>query len=270
MRGFLLFLLALLGPGIAHGQAVSFATYRDAYIAALEASGMTDIRQEPGDAGTLTFKTPDGGEMKAFLDNGFRQYVENPGQLHEIVGRFVRIATGGSPDATAPLTADRLVALLRPSTMTKDFPPESPPVSRPFAGDLIEIIAIDGKETLRYANTNDLNALGLAADAAFSLAESNVLTRIGAIDEASDSGITITAADSGLATGLPVTPGYCAAGKPDRIYLLVDRQHFLSVLADDEAAARLLRQVRTAMVADQATMSSKLVKCSNGVWESVR
>lgn len=63
MRGFLLFLLALLGPGIAHGQAVSFATYRDAYIAALEASGMTDIRQEPGDAGTLTFKAPDGGEM---------------------------------------------------------------------------------------------------------------------------------------------------------------------------------------------------------------
>jgi hypothetical protein len=130
----------------------------------------------------------------------------------------------------------------------------------------VEVLVIVGQDTIGYATSDTLNDLGIDRDAAFALAHKNLFVRIGPLDEVTEMGITTTGAATGLATGLLVAPGFCAAGKEDVLVLVPDRNSFWSAPVSNASAVELLRRIARGMARSGDAMSETLLECRGGVW----
>jgi hypothetical protein len=268
MRVLLSLLVAIACIGTATAQPLSREGFRDSYIAAItQAEPWAKAVPDPSDPAVVKVTRPDAEEFTAFLDNAYRDYLNDPSELDSVLDRHVRLGLGKSADFDAALVKDTLVLLPRSREILVQAA-EYDFLHRPFVGDLIMVIMIDGKETLRYATKPDLEKLGLSTEAAFDIAASNVLTRVGRVDTENEAGIDVTGAESGLAPGLLFVPGFCAAGTPDRTFLVADRFYFFSVPSADASARAALARVLRGMTLDGASLSTTLIECKAGVWRA--
>jgi hypothetical protein len=185
------------------------------------------------------------------------------------------IATLSQDDAELAAKADRLVVILRPPRPTVEFGPSEAVVqmSRPFAGDLVQILAIDSAAAIRYATAEDLRELGMTEDQAWARAVANLPQRIGRLDVApldeEFDDLTAVASDSGLAPSSLVLQGACergANGKP----ILVLARHFFILPASDAAAtmAGFWRLARFEATSPEA-FSRVVIACRDGRWARV-
>lgn len=263
-----LFLSICLGaPALA--QPLSRQAFRDAYVAVLKSQKPDIELQLPADDQTRLNVLENGEvDLTAFLDNPYGDYVGDPQQLDDILHRHVRLLLGKSADFEAEATSTQLVVLLRAdSLLTTTNGYEF--LRRPFVGDLLQVLMIDGTETLRYATPGDIERFGLTEEAAFDLARKNLRDRIGPVDTEEVQGITVFAADSGLAAGLPTLPEFCLAGQPGKLILMAARAHFFSAPRERADVASALKDITRRMIADGASMSTTLIECQAGAWSVV-
>lgn len=267
VRYLLVLIASLFLVGAADAQDLNREKFRNYYVGRLLAAEPDAVvRLDPDDPAVLHITRPGEEEpYAAFLDNPYRDYLATPEAIEEIVDHHARIALGRTPDFGAELTPDRLVVLVRPASMMLE-PFAADIIRRPFAGDLVEVLVIDGQDTIGYANKDTLEKLGLDRDAAFALAHKNLFVRMGPVDTGVESGITVTGAVSGLATGLLVAPGFCAEGNEDVFVIVPDKNSFWSVPASDTRTVELLRRVLRGMVRRRETMSETIIECRGGVW----
>jgi len=267
VRYLLVLIASVFLAGAAAAQDLNREKFRNFYVGRLLAAEPgAGVRFDPDDP-TILYVTRPGDEepYTAFLDNPYRDYLATPEAIEEIVDRHARIALGRTPDFAAALTPDRLVVLARSASMMRE-PFAADIIRRPFAGDLVEVLVVDGQDTIAYANSGTLEELGLDRDAAFALAHKNLFVRMGPIETDVESGITVTGAASGLATGLLIAPGFCAEGKEDVFVIVPDKNSFWSVPASDTRTVELLRRVVRGMVRGRETMSETILECRGGVW----
>jgi hypothetical protein len=267
VRFILLLIASVFVTGAATAQELTREKFRQAYMdRVLQLEPAATVKPEAGDPLAVDVKRPgDETSYMAFLDNAYRDHLEAPEETDLIIDRHARIALGLSPDSRAEVTPARLVVLARPAQMMRD-PRAATVVYRPFAGDLVEVLVIDGQDTIGYATNETLNDLGIDRDAAFALAHKNLFLRIGPVDEVTEMGITTTGAASGLATGLLVAPGFCVAGKEDVLVLIRDRNAFWSAPVSNASAVELLRTIARGAARKGYTMSETIIECRGGVW----
>lgn len=267
MRFLLLLIASVFVTGVATAQELTREKFRQAYMdRVLQLEPAATVKPDASDPLAVDVRRPgDEASYMAFLDNAYRDHLNAPEEAGLIIDRHARIALGLSPDTRAEVTPARLVVLARPAEMMRD-PRAATVVHRPFAGDLVEVLVIDGQDTIGYATSETLSDLGIDRDAAFALAHKNLFVRIGPVDEVTEMGVTTTGAASGLATGLLVAPGFCAAGKEDMLVLVPDRNSFWSVPVSNTSAVELLRTIARGVERSGYTMSETIIECRGGVW----
>lgn len=267
MRYLLVLIASVWLAGAASAQELSQEKFRDAYIARLLAmEPAATVTPDPNDVAKLGVTRPGEDDViLTFLDNPYRDYLVAPEDMMEIIDRHLRVTLGRSLDFSTALTADRLVVLARPAQMMRR-PPTEEVVHQRFAGDLVEVLVIDGQDTIAYASNATLEELGLDRDAAFALARQNLLARVGPVDELVESGITVTSAESSLATGLLFAPGFCSAEQEDRLVFVPDRNGFWWAPASNASAAQRLRRVASSMARAGESMSRTVLECRSGAW----
>ena len=218
--------------------------------------------------------TPPGAKpdqsLSMFVGNAYQRYLNKPEQLETIVGQMARSALGNSD--LAAITPESLVVLIRPvDYVTQPGVENFKLLKRPFAGDFIEIIAVDGEETFTMVPADKVIPLFPDEAAAWARAEANTRAKMGQMRiETLEPGVwTITNASS-LALNFINQPdtwrvhGVTMTGDPVAVF----SQRNLLLLADGGDKERL---ERVAMFVDQIAGDPEIISTTmftrhNGVW----
>ena len=156
-------IVVALGAGcVKAGPPMSMQGFQEAYIA--------EVRRQLPDA-TIAAVSDDhleiadgkGHEIYAYLDIDYGAYRQDPTGLQDIVKRSV----SASIEATKPreIAAATLLILVRPAHYVRERlfmvghaggPP--PVLSRPIAGDLVEIVAVDQLSVYRFPSPSELRS----------------------------------------------------------------------------------------------------------------
>lgn len=267
----LLCMAALLSAPAWAQAPMSQTAFRDAVIAAIEArspSSEVEIRDALG----LIVRNPQSTEypeLSVNLDSGYREYVGAPHDVANIVERWARFATDGPERARR---TDRIVAVIRPrevvamyvQTMAGAATPTTV-VHRPFVGDLAEVLMFDSPETLETATVESLAEAGVTPEQAWSLAESNLPVRLGALEiggvEGADRLVYVTGGN-GLALSTLADERLC--GMRARVFLAIDRNAYLAADSDDAAGLRLIRAVFASIRSGGDAYSLTPLACRDG------
>lgn len=215
-------------------------------------------------------KTKAGAESSVFVGNAYERYQNSPDQLEEIVGQMARAALIAQ---TAPAIApESLVVLLRPADYVERFRSQKiGPLIRPFAGDFIEIIAIDTGETFRTEGADMVTPLFPDEAAAWARARANTLAKMGRLKiESLEPGVWTITNDTSLALEFVNQPDTWAAhgvtmtGDPVAVF----SQRNLLLLADGGDKERLERLAMFVkqVAGDPEIMSTTIFTRHNGVW----
>ena len=139
----------------------------------------------------LTLKiSKDGKEtVQINLDRIAKYCAAEPTDCDRVVADFIAKSRDMADVANLPTTGAQLRAVVRPQPYVAEMarlmagaPKPTRPVSRPLAGDLVELCFFDMPTTMRPANAVELSALGLDAPAALALCEKNVAAQLSPID----------------------------------------------------------------------------------------
>jgi hypothetical protein len=219
---------------------------------------------------------PDGETSSTYLDNAYNRYLEHPDELDEIIARFVRLALDAG--VSSPISADTLLVLIRPASYLQTVNPgpskagdKPPPMTRPFAGDLLLFIAVDGAESIEFPSASELHkALGDGDDRIWSAARSSVALRRG--DAQTDmlrKGLVVVETNASMASSLLVDgtllelPQVKALGP--RVVVLIGKDSVAVAQEDDPAAVAGLHDLADKFPADW--VSDRLyVPSSDGGW----
>ena len=99
----------------------------------------------------------DGSNLKAYLDNAFKEYLADPSSADEIIGRHVK-SLAGSLENGQPFERQQLLPVVR----HKDYVELGKlPFAHLLAGELFVIYAFDTPDMLKYADETALKKLGL-------------------------------------------------------------------------------------------------------------
>jgi hypothetical protein len=141
----------LLGPvawDAPRAEPLSMTEFRDAYSVEVRREHPEDkVRIVADDE--LEITTRDHGPITAFIDNAYNFYLTAPDQLDDILRRYVSLVY---ESAQLPkITADKLLVLVRPASYAEAQAPMAaapgstygPLLTRPLAGDLLAIVAVD-------------------------------------------------------------------------------------------------------------------------------
>jgi hypothetical protein len=137
------------------------------------------------DPRTLKAKTLAGSELQVALDNALAAINAGPKDRTAIVRRLVAtaLATASAAAEPAPVTKDQFIASLRLLVRHVDYtrgvgsaaaptkPPPSLPISRPFAGDAVIVVAFDRSESLVLATAGAGKAHDLDDEQLYALAK---------------------------------------------------------------------------------------------------
>lgn len=176
--------LVLWAPAWAQAL-LSPVQFRDAAIAMIEARAPDTRVEVTGDL-SLHVVRSDNHDMQVNLDRG-GEYQNDPASLETILDRWARLATSPPDDVRR---ADRIVAVVRPRGMVTAYeqyvaaasPDAMRLVTRPLAGDLLEVLVFDSEEAVQYASEQALAEIGLSIDQAWMLAPQNLPARLGEIE----------------------------------------------------------------------------------------
>lgn len=211
-----------------------------------------------------------GSESSVFVGSAYERYQNSPDKLEEIVGQMARAALTAT---TVPdVTPESLVVLLRPIDYVERVRSEKVgPLIRPFAGDFIEVVAIDTGDTFRTEGADMLTPLFPDEAAAWDRARANTLAKMGRLKvDSLEPGVWTITNDTSLALEFVNQPQTWAAhgvvleGDP----VVVFSQRNLLLLADGGDKDRV---ERVAMFVDQLAgdpeiMSTTMFTRHNGVW----
>jgi hypothetical protein len=137
------------------------------------------------DPRTLKAKALAGTELQVALDNALAEINARPKDRTDIVRRLVAtvLATASAAAEPAPPTKDQFIASLRLLVRHVDYtravssaapatkPPPALPISRPFAGDAVIIVAFDRSESLVLATAGAGKAHDLDDEQLYALAK---------------------------------------------------------------------------------------------------
>lgn len=245
--------------------------FRDATIAAVLELNPDIVVHVENDL-SFTVRRPDGSEQQVNLDYGYQRYVADPSALEPILDRWSRLAAQGPEFAQMP---ERIVAILRPRQFVDDYqaaidraPPEhrSRLVSRPFAGDLLEVLVFDSAETVEYVTERALRDIGVTPEQAWALAPQNLPQRIGEM-HISDIGYggALISSSNGLGPSALTMPEACSG--PDAlhyVFIVVERDAYLRIDRRGAIAQRGVSGFRDQLVREESILSGSMLECRNG------
>lgn len=252
---------------------MTVSQFRDLFGERLQAS-YPDSRITAWNESTLKIVGPDGGEEYHSVGNAYEIYAREPVRRDELLDRLLQSRLESQQPKA--VTTDRLVIVIRPPDALTKIPGGGEPrnaVSRPFAGDLVQILAIDGEHSLAYANSKDIAELGVSEDEAWRRGVANVPVRVGELNEgvlpdAPD--LLAVTASSSLAPSILVSPQACAQGSlrvaEGQAVLLVDRNMFLTTDVADPATERAFWNYVAGIRPDDVVFSRTPLVCRGGRW----
>ena len=253
------------------GAEMSPKAFREFFIARLEAAAPgTRVRRL--DDETILVTLPGRQSDRTHLRMAYIEYLRDPTQAEDVASRV--IATLRQDEAELAANADRLVVILRPPKPIVEHGDADAGelIKRPFAGDLVQVLAIDSAAAIRYAQIEDLRELGLSEDQAWARALANLPARMGALDAGPMEGMEELIAvgnDSGLAPSALLLPGACDPGE-DGLPILVLARHFFVQPADEAGPtiAGFWRLARFEATSPEA-FSRKVIACRGGRWATL-
>jgi hypothetical protein len=216
-----------------------------------------------------SFSVEDGNTV--FLNNAYSEYRASPERAHETIERYARLAV---EDLELPADRSRIVAVLRhrefvDSARQISPAPDAKPIElvwRPFAGDLVVLLAFDSEETVAFATREKLDELGLTVDQAWNLAPANLPARMGdlVVDQV-EKGLLVVSGGNGLAPSHLTEPGLCALPDADgRMFLLLDRGSYLEGRPDEADVRDLFRALVSRLASEGGTASRTPLECRSG------
>jgi hypothetical protein len=220
---------------------------------------------------SLRITPPSGDEdngLTVNLDRAYAEYSAGPDDVETILDRWVRFATQPIENAQMP---ERIVSVLRTRSHVDGYTRAMSGdgqalrlVWRPFAGDLVEMIAFDSAEAIQFGTEDTLSDIGLSAEQAWALAPQNLPARLGALEHAVLApGVTWVGGGNGLAPSVLTNAGWCGAPEnANALYLIVDRDSFL--MAERPTGVDAIRRVRDGMLRDGNAFSATLLACEGG------
>ncbi len=271
---------ALVTAGCARSATpMSLARFRDAYIAEIH-------RQEPAATvkvvaeNELEVTLPGGGDNDALLDNAYAFYRQDPAQLKAVLGHFVGALFSG--EAEAVYTARQLLLLVRPASYLQaearllgDDPKHlGPPLSRPIAGDLIAIVAVDQPTTYIYPPASSLRAALKLDDAAiWKRAMANTRRKLpGLPPDKGDKAIASMVSGEGVSSSMLVVdpeqwdaPAEQVGGPP--VVAPVAKDMLIVTHLGDLGGVRALRKMAAQEADDPDGLTQQLFVRRNGGWE---
>lgn len=213
-------------------------------------------------------KPKDGSSI--FIGNAYDRYLNQPDTLETIVGQMARLAL--EDDKFDAVTQDNLIVLIRPiDYVTQPGFDKIKFLTRPFAGDFIQIVAIDGEETFQMAAADQITPLFPDEGAAWARAEANTRKKMGRINiETLEPGVWTITNDSSLALNFVNQPdtwkihGVTMTGDPVAVF----SQRNLLLLADGGDKDRLERVATFVdqIASDPEIISTTMFTRHNGVW----
>jgi hypothetical protein len=263
MRAMLLiaFLFGLPMQALAQGV-LSPEQFRDSAAAAVrQVEPGADIEVDgPLKLGILL---PDGRGMSVPLDELYQVYLADPSSGASLATQWARMVV--SRDLQGDEARDRIVALVR----SRDMEPASDNLAftqfiiRPFIGDLVELLVIDGSESFSLVTRSRLAELGVSAEEAWRLSRINIRQRIGqARVEPFAVGIIAISATHGLGPSALTDPAICqSADAEQRRFLVVDEE---TVLVADSRQGVDMPTLRDRLVQADATASRTILTCRQG------
>lgn len=213
-------------------------------------------------------KPDDGSSL--FVGNAYERYLNQPDQLEAIVGQMARTAV--ATEDPAAITQESLVVLIRPiDYVTQSGLDKITFLTRPFAGDFVEIVAVDGAETFQMTAADKIVPLFPDEAAAWARAEANTRAKMGRMEiETLEPGVWSITNESSLALSFVKQPdtwkvhGVTMTGDPVVVFM----QRNLLLLVDGGDKDRLKR---VAMFVDQIAGDPEIISTTmftrhDGVW----
>lgn len=264
-------MLAACGPAQASPE-MSREGFRDTFAARAEAA-MPGIKAEVLDAATLKITWPDGTHDRLSVATAYEYYEKDPQRSDELMD--ILLASIREAREEIPASRDNLVIIIRPAGAKVELRGDRVDVvsiTKPFAGDLIQILAVDSETSIRYVSRDDLTKLKLSEAQAWRLGLSNLSVRMGELEarpmERVD-GLLGVGSESGLGPSALLGPPPCGPGsdRPEGQLALVMARDFFAVPANDQAASLA---VFWAMARHEATspeaFSRTAITCQGGRW----
>lgn len=219
------------------------------------------------DNDTVEVVQPGDVAVRLSLKTAYVEYLRAPEAQDLIAGAL--IATLREGDVVAD--AERLVAILRPAGHDVEIGVTSRGelITRPFVGDLVQVLAIDSEESISYATVDVLQTLGLSEEQAWARARENLQERIGRLDVGpmeEAPGLIAVNSESGLAPSSLLLPSACAQGANLRPLLVLAR-HFFIMPADTESqTTRAFWNLARYEATNPDRFSGKVIACREGRW----
>jgi hypothetical protein len=213
-------------------------------------------------------KTDDSASM--FIGNAYERYLNKPDMLETIVGQMARTAL--MTNDPAAVTKEGLVVLIRPiDYVTQPGFEKIKFLTRPFAGNFIEIVAVDGEETFQMTSADKITPLFPDEAAAWAWADANTRAKMGRMDiDTLEPGVWTITNESSLALSFVNQPdtwkihGITMTGDPVAVF----SQRNLLLLADGGDKDRLKRVATflDQIAGDPEIISTTLFTRHDGVW----
>jgi hypothetical protein len=245
---------------------LSPSQFRDAAIALVQAQAPNVEVERVGELGAVVRRPVEGGKPQEFnvnFDSGYRDYTASPERLNDILGRWSRLILAPSQERGY----ERIISVLRHRDMANVVlgGQQVSLVWRPFAGDLIELLAFDSAEQIHYATTEDLQQIEITADAAWALTPENVRTRMGPlVRESLSPSMDLLSGDNGITPSLLTVPDFCTPETAGKLYLVADRN--LIVIGDARSEANRQEFAAFARAASLGgdSLSATPLECRDG------
>lgn len=276
--GALLFALAFADPASAQ-RLLSPSEFRDAAVAMIRAADPRAEIEPRGDLGVNIRRPHDKEQPESWVnfDEAYRQYQADPAALNDILARWAGMTTHPLENSQM---ADRVVAIVRSRAVMEQLAAESAQARarsdhapadllwRPLAGDLAEVLAFDGADTIQYAMEDALADLGLSVEQAWAAAPRNLPARLGQLDVSGVEGadrILYVTGGNGLAPSTLLEGGVCAGDEMrNYVFLVVDRNGYLAGDRSDSVAMRQFRDLIDELRRSGGSMSLTPLGCHDG------
>jgi len=121
---------------------------------------------------------PGGEDTTSYLDNAYAEYLKDPAELDQVLDGYGGVALQSLKGPT-PVRIENLVILVRPRSY---FPDAAPYSTRPFAGELVEVLAVNNPDSFEIPRTEALaKSLGAIDDKLWDRAARNTKSFMGKV-----------------------------------------------------------------------------------------
>lgn len=254
---------------------MSREAFRDAFAARAE-TAMPGLKAKALDAATLGITWPDGTYDRLSIATAYEYYEKDPRRSDELMDILLGSIRVGNEEM--PASRDNLVVIVRPAGAKIELGGSrvrAVAITKPFVGDLIQILAVDTETAIRYSSRDDLAKLKLSEAEAWTLGLSNLSVRMGELEARPLEGVPGllgVGSESGLGPSALLGPPPCGPGTdmPEGQLALVMARDFFAIPANDQEAALA---VFWAMARHEArspeAFSRTAITCQGGRWIAI-